>query len=157
MARPGAQEIKNYWVTVDSADASGKRLVMITYLKICASSEEGRLNGMLPLGQAAGFPSLDVPADLISRLNQSFARELSDWRRGQKVMLVAETDPPVKKFRQRDGKPVPYSTCNVIDAALMTVRPRFIPLDSSWESVIEEKRLMQLSIIFSFFENRIAS
>lgn len=139
MARPGTQEIKNNWVTVDSAAASGKRLVMITYLKICASEEEGQLNGMLPLGQAAGFPSLDVPADLISRLNRSFARELSDWRRGQKVMLIAETDPPVKKFRQRDGKPVPYSTCNVIDAALMTVSPRFIPLDSSWEGVIEEK------------------
>ncbi|WP_313385360.1 DUF1173 family protein [Pantoea sp.] len=93
----------------------------------------------MPLGQAAGFPALDVPADLISRLNRSFARELGDWRRGQKVMLIAETDPPVKKFRQRDGKPVPYSTCRVIDAALMTVSARFIPLDSSWEGVIEEK------------------
>ncbi|MDU5190070.1 MAG: DUF1173 family protein [Mixta calida] len=139
MARPGTQGIKNNWATVDAAAASNRRLVMITCLKTCAREEEGHLSGTLPLGQAAGFPALDVPADLISRLNRSFARELGDWRRGQKVMLIAETDPPVKKFRQRDGKPVPYSTCRVIDAALMTVSARFIPLDSSWEGVIEEK------------------
>ncbi|OJH81839.1 hypothetical protein ASJ78_04763 [Serratia marcescens] len=78
---------------------------MITSLKPCKTEEEGSLNGTLPLAEAAGFPSLDVPADLISRLNRSFSRELGDWRRGQKVMLIAETDPPVKKFRQRDGKP----------------------------------------------------
>lgn len=139
MARPGTQEIRNNWATIDSAAASNKRLVMITCLKSCKNEEEGNLNGTLPLAEAAGFPSLDVPADLISRLNRSFSRELGDWRRGQKVMLIAETDPPVKKFRQRDGKPVPYNTCRVIDAALMTISPRFIPLDSSWEGVIEEK------------------
>ncbi|BEM46486.1 hypothetical protein SME13J_51050 (plasmid) [Serratia marcescens] len=139
MARPGTQEIRNNWATIDAAAASKKRLVMITSLKPCKTEEEGSLNGTLPLAEAAGFPSLDVPADLISRLNRSFSPELGDWRRGQKVMLIAETDPPVKKFRQRDGKPVPYNTCTVIDAALMTVSPRFIPLDSSWEGVIEEK------------------
>jgi len=139
MARPGTQEIKNNWATIDAAASSNKRLIMITYLKPCTNGEGGSLNGTLPLPQAAGFPSLDVPADLIDRLNRSFARELGDWRRGQKVMLIAETDLPVKKFRQRDGKPVPYNTCTVIDAALMTVSPRFISLDSSWEGVIEEK------------------
>lgn len=139
MARPGTQEIKNNWAMIDAAATSNKRLIMITYLKPCTNGEGGSLNGTLPLTLAAGFPSLDVPADLINRLNRSFARELGDWRRGQKVMLIAETEPPVKKFRQRDGKPVPYNTCTVIDAALMTVSPRFIPLDSSLEGVIEEK------------------
>ncbi|MGC0880091.1 DUF1173 family protein [Pantoea agglomerans] len=139
MARPGTQEIRNNWATIDAAAASNKRLIMITSLKTCKTEEEGCLNGTLPLAEAAGFPSLDVQADLISRLNRSFSRELGDWRRGQKVMLIAETDPPVKKFRQRDGKAVPYNTCTVIDAALMTVSSRFIPLDSSWEGVIEEK------------------
>jgi hypothetical protein len=139
MARPGTLEIRNNWATIDAAAASNKRLIMITSLKPCKTEEEGCLNGTLPLAEAAGFPSLDVPADLISRLNRSFSRELGDWRRGQKVMLIAETDPPVKKFRQRDGKAVPYNTCTVIDAALMTVSSRFIPLDSSWEGVIEEK------------------
>lgn len=139
MAKPGTQEIKNNWATVDAAAADSKRLVVITYLTLCTKEGEGQLNGTLPLAQAAGFPTLDVPADLISRLNRSFSRELADWRRGQKVMLIAETDPPVKKFKQRDGKPVPYSTCKIIDAALMTVSPRFIPLDSSWEGVVEEK------------------
>lgn len=139
MARPSTQEIRNNWATIDAAAASNKRLIMITSLKSCKTEEEGCLKGTLPLAEAAGFPSLDVSADLISRLNRSFSRELGDWRRGQKVMLIAETDPPVKKFRQRDGKPVPYNTCTVIDAALMTVSSRFIPLDSSWEGVIEEK------------------
>jgi len=139
MARPGTQEIKNNWATIDAAASSNKRLIMITYLKPCPNGEGGSLSGTLPLTQAAGFPSLDVPVDLIGRLNRSFTHELGDWRRGQKVMLIAETEPPVKKFRQRDGKPVPYNTCTVIDAALMTVSPRFIPLDSSLESIIEEK------------------
>lgn len=139
MAKPGTQGMKNNWAVVNGAEKSGKRLVMISYLNISSREEDRNLNGSLSLALSAGFPYLDIPSDLIARLNRSFSRELGDWRRGQKVMLIAETDPPIKKFKQREGKTVPYNICTVIDAALMTVSDRFIPLDSSWEGVIEEK------------------
>ncbi|MBD8145421.1 DUF1173 family protein [Pantoea agglomerans] len=139
MAKPGSQAMKNNWAVINGAEKSAKRLILISYLNSSAREENRNLNGSLPLALSAGFPYLDLPSDLIDRVNRSFSREISDWRRGKKVMLIAETEPPVKKFKQRDGKTVPYNICTVIDAALMTVSDRFIPLDSSWEGVIEEK------------------
>lgn len=139
LAKPGSQAMKNNWAVVDGAEKSAKRLVLISCLDSSVREEQRNLKGSLPLILSAGFPYLVLPSDSINRLERSFSRELSDWRRGKKVMLIAETDPPVKKFKQLNGKTIPYNTCTVIDAALMTVSDRFIPLDSSWEGVIEEK------------------
>jgi len=54
-------------------------------------------------------------------------------------MVIAETEPPETSFRHIDGRNRPSSCSAVIDVALMTVSPRFIPLDSGYESAVEEK------------------
>ncbi|MFL6615737.1 MAG: SDR family NAD(P)-dependent oxidoreductase [Pantoea agglomerans] len=53
--------------------------------------------------------------------------------------VIAETEPPATSFRHIDGRNRPSSSSTVIDVALMTVSPRFIPLDSSYEEAVEEK------------------
>lgn len=93
----------------------------------------------LPLGLFFGFPNLMLPEDARLRLERSFGRELGDWRRGMKVMVIAETEPPETTFRHVDGRNRPSSCSTVIDVALMTVSPRFIPLDSGYEGMVEDR------------------
>jgi len=102
-------------------------------------SAEARLQTTLPLGLFSGFPDLVLPEDVRLRLERSFVRELGDWRRGMKVVVIAETEPPETTFRHTDGRNRPLSCSTVIDVALMTVSPRFIPLDSGYEAAVEEK------------------
>lgn len=82
---------------------------------------------------------LTLPQDVRERLSRSFSRELADWRRGAKVIVICEAEPPETTFVRKDGRNVPRITCRIIDAALMTVSPRFIPLDSRYEGEVEEK------------------
>lgn len=49
------------------------------------------------------------------------------------------TEPPETVFIRRDGRNVPRSSCRVIDAALMTVSTRYIPLDSRYEEMVEAR------------------
>ncbi|WP_336717983.1 DUF1173 family protein, partial [Pantoea ananatis] len=93
----------------------------------------------LPLGLFFGFPDLVLPEDARLRLERSFGRELGDWRRGMKVVVIAETEPPETAFRHVDVRNRPFSCSTFIDVALMTVSPRFIPLDSGYEGLVEEK------------------
>lgn len=57
-----------------------------------------------PLGLFSGFPDLVLPEDDSYRLERSFSRELGDCRRGMKVVIIAETEPPETFFRQTDGR-----------------------------------------------------
>ncbi|MEN4832596.1 hypothetical protein [Pantoea vagans] len=94
---------------------------MATYHRFCAGwseAGEARRKTILPLGLFSGFPDLVLPEDVRHRLEQSFSRELSDWRRGMKVMIIAETEPPETSFRQTDGRNRPSSCSTVTDVAL---------------------------------------
>ncbi|MCW0345895.1 hypothetical protein NB703_003988 [Pantoea ananatis] len=117
------------WRNLNEAIRKQRRLILVSILASWSPEREARLDETLPLGFFAGFPDLLLPDDVLQRLKRSFSRELGDWRRGAKVVVIAETDPPEKKF----------SSGTVIDVALMTVSERFIPLDSGYEKVVEEK------------------
>ncbi|WP_238493694.1 DUF1173 family protein [Pantoea ananatis] len=80
-----------------------------------------------------------LPEDVRLRLERSFGRELGNWRRGMKVVVIAETEPPETTFRHVDGRNRPSSCSTVIDVALMSVSPRFIPLDSGYEGMVEDR------------------
>ncbi len=121
------------------AEKNKRRLIVVSVLAGWSEAGEARLQAMLPLGLFSGFPDLVMPEDVRHRLERSFSRELGDWRRGMKVMVIAETEPPETSFRHIDGRNRPSSRSAVIDVALMTVSPRFIPLDSGYESAVEEK------------------
>ncbi|WP_241689642.1 hypothetical protein [Pantoea agglomerans] len=65
---------------------------------------EARFQAMLPLGLFSGFPDLVMPENVRHRLERSFSRELGDWRRGMKFVVIAETEPPETSFRNVDGR-----------------------------------------------------
>lgn len=116
-----------------------RRLIVISQLASCTDAAEERLKKALPLGFFAGIPELLLPEDVLARLQRSYDRELRDWRSGKRVIVICECEPPETTFIRKDGKNLPNRHSTVIDVALMTVSPRFIPLDSSYEGVIEEK------------------
>ncbi|NKE96871.1 DUF1173 domain-containing protein (plasmid) [Pantoea agglomerans] len=139
MALKGTQQVIANREHLRAAEKSKRRLIVVSMLAGWSEAGEARLQAMLPLGLFSGFPDLVMPEDVRLRLERSFSRELSDWRRGMKVMVIAETEPPETSFRHIDGRNRPSSCSTVIDVALMTVSPRFIPLDSGYESAVEEK------------------
>ncbi|MBW1216267.1 DUF1173 family protein [Pantoea allii] len=139
MAMKGTQQVIANREHLRSAEKNKRRLIVVSMLAGWSEAAEARLKTMLPLGLFSGFPDLVMPEDVRLRLERSFSRELSDWRRGMKVMVITETEQPETSFRHIDGRNRPSSCSTVIDVALMTVSPRFIPLDSSYESAVEEK------------------
>lgn len=122
------------------ANANNQRLILISTLASWTEEREERSKSSIVLGMFGGFPNLIVTEDVWERCEKSFRRELAAWRRNEgKIIVVAETEPPVKSFTVTDEKSRPEITANAIDIALMVVSPRFIPLDSSHEATIEKK------------------
>lgn len=136
--KDSAQAVQNRHVARDAGSKS-RRLILISQLAAWSDAADARLESTLPLGLFAGFPALQLPDDVRARLARSFSRELGDWRRGARVMVICETEPPETVFIRRDGQNLPRSSCRIIDAALMTVSPRYIPLDSRYEGMVEAR------------------
>lgn len=125
---------------VRQAGALNKRLILISTLASWTPAAEERSKNSIALGMFGGFPNLSVPEDVRDRCEKSFERELASWRNKKgKIIVIAETQPPVTHFTQQNGKTIPSTSAEVIDMALMVISPRFIPLDSGYEAVIEEK------------------
>nr|WP_275103468.1 DUF1173 family protein [Pantoea agglomerans] len=139
MAMKGSQQVIANREHLRAAEKNKRRLIVVSMLSGWSEAGEARLQAMLPLGLFSGFPDLVMPEDVCHRLERSFSRELGDWRRGMKVMVIAETEPPETSFRKVEGRNLPSSCSTVIDVSLMTVSPRFIPLDSGYEGAVEEK------------------
>ncbi|QHM73989.1 DUF1173 family protein [Mixta intestinalis] len=139
MTTTSSKKVVTNRTTVDEAIKNKKRLVIISSLATYSENAEERLNTTLPLAYFGGFPNLLLTSDVLYRLKTSFHRELKAWRKGKKVILIAESDVPERTFSRVNGKNVPNVSSKVIDVALMTVSPRFIPYDSSYEELIEEK------------------
>jgi len=139
MAMKGTPQVVANREHLRAAGKSKRRLIVVSVLAAWSEAAEARLQSTLPLGLFSGFPDLVLPEDVRLRLERSFGRELGDWRRGMKVVVIAETEPPETTFRHIDGRNRPSSCSTVIDVALMTVSPRFIPLGSGYEGAVEEK------------------
>ena len=139
MAMKGTPQVISNREHLRAAEKNKRRLIVVSVLASWSEAAEERLQHTLPLGLFFGFPDLVLPEDVRLRLERSFCRELGDWRRGMKVVVIVETEPPETTFRHVDGRNRPSSCSTVIDVALMTVSPRLIPLDSGYEAAVEEK------------------
>lgn len=139
MANKGSQQAKDNWQRSRSAEKASRRLIFVSVLASWSERAEERLQYSLPLGLFSGFPELQLPDDVKERLNHSYSRQLGYWRKGGRVIVICETEPPETTFSRVNDRNVPSSSCKVIDIALMMVSPRYIPLDSSFEQLVEER------------------
>ncbi|WP_420704455.1 DUF1173 family protein [Pantoea ananatis] len=139
MAMKGTPQVISNLEHLRAAGKNKRRLIVVSVLAGWNEAAEARLQTTLPLGLFFGFPDLVLPEDVRLRLERSFCRELGDWRWGMRVEIIAEMEPPETTFRHTDGRNRPSSCSTVIDVALMTVSPRFIPLDSGYEGIVEDR------------------
>lgn len=122
------------------ATQCNKRMVAVALLKRDATEGYAEMQaGQLILSSPYGFPALQVSPDVLRACERSFQTELNAWRAGHKVVAIIETEPPVLHFEKRNGRDIPVNEADVIGIALMRVSPRFIPVDSGYEEVIETR------------------
>ena len=125
---------------VRDATQNNKRMVAVALLKRDAIEGYAELlAGHLKLSSPFGFPALRVSPAVLKGCERSFQTELNAWRAGHKVVAIIETEPPVLHFEKRDGRVIPVNEADVIGIALMRVSPRFIPVDSGYEEIIETR------------------
>lgn len=79
----------------------------------------------LPIRDFHGMPFMTIAPSLWRALGHSFSRELDAWKGGARTIVIAYVDPEAPRGKL------------VRQAALMTVSPRFIPVDSGHEMKIE--------------------
>lgn len=136
--KDGPQRARNFAI-LRAAGERNRRLVMVSRLARWSAEAEARLTSELPLGLFSGFPRLILPADVRSRVEAGYVRELAAWRAGGSVIVIAESEPPVTTFTRVNGRSQPSSCAELIDVSLMSVSAAYIPLESYYEGVIEEK------------------
>lgn len=125
---------------VRDAIENNKRMVVVALLKRDSSEGYAEMQaGQLKLSSPYGFPALQVSPAVLRACERCFQTELNAWRAGHKVVAIIETEPPELHFERRDGRNIPYRKADVIGMALMRVSPRFIPVESGYEEVIESR------------------
>ncbi|HCH7473829.1 TPA: DUF1173 family protein [Pseudomonas aeruginosa] len=113
-----------------SAITRDLRLVAISPLARYNPERHSGDIGRLPLSGPFGMPILHLPPAVWATAARKFERELSAWRRGSRVIAIAQVTP-------RKGESL--SQGDVVELALMQVSERWIPVDSDYEGVIEAK------------------
>ncbi|WP_049792243.1 DUF1173 family protein [Pantoea sp. At-9b] len=93
MARKGTPQADENRAAVRRAKEASRLLIFVSLLAGWSEQAEERLLSTLPLGHFAGFPVLTLPEYVHGRLLRSFSRELGHWRRGMKVVVIAQGDP----------------------------------------------------------------
>lgn len=126
---------------VRCATRNNQRMVAVALLKRDAAKGYAEMRaGQLLLSSPLGFPDLKVSPNVLQACERSFRTELEDWQAKHKIVAIIETEPPTLRFEEKEkGKFVPVQEADVIGIALMRVSQRFIPVDSRYEAIIEER------------------
>ncbi|MGJ3351217.1 DUF1173 family protein [Morganella sp. Je.2.23] len=83
------------------------------------------------------MPYLTIDNSRWERSLARFPRDAAWWQHGGKIIAIAVTDVPEERKSAKSNR-VYFSAC-VRQVVLMMVSDRWIPLDSSYEGIIEEK------------------
>lgn len=113
-----------------NASARNLRLVAISPLARYNQERHAGDISRLPLAGPFGMPMLNLSPAVWATASRRFERELAAWKRGSRVIAIAQITPRV-------GSVTPQG--QVVELALMQVSERWIPLDSDYEGVIETR------------------
>ena len=111
----------------DASRRDSRRLVVIAPFAAHSPEREACAMGFLPIKGFHGIPRLRVASDLWKSRRSSFEAEIAAWRQGAPTIAIAQTDPPGRN-----------NCANIVDIALMGVTPRWIPVASGFEAMLEE-------------------
>ncbi|PWK39427.1 DUF1173 family protein [Pseudomonas sp. OV226] len=117
---------------VNNAYQSGLRLVAIGPLARFDPARDEELS-QLRLGAPFGIPRLLLDEATSVSLRRSYANELGAWQRGDKVYAIVQMALQAKNPKSF------ADTADVLSVSLLRLSARFIPLDSSYEGVLEQQ------------------
>lgn len=124
--KASADEARNRARSMDAWEQH-RRLVVVSPLARFDQERHGRL-ARLPTAGPFGMPFLWLPRGAAQSMQHSFGRELGAWRRGERVVAIAQLNP-------REG--ASEGSWEVAEVALMRVTERWIPVASDYEAMIE--------------------
>lgn len=126
---------------VNYACTKNRRLIVISELNEWSSALN--VGNNLPLagttknGPPVGMPYLTIDYSRWKSSLARFPRDVAWWRHGGKIIAIAVTDVPKERKSAKSNRV--YFSASVRQVVLMMVSERWIPLDSSYEGLIEEK------------------
>ena len=127
-AKDSRESSRNQGIALN-ASTRGLRLIAVSPLARYNPERHEGVLVKLPISGPFGMPMLNLPPATWSTTAKHFEREISAWKRGSRVIAIAQIAP-------RQGN---ATTADVVDLALMVVSDRWIPLDSDYEAVIEQR------------------
>jgi len=126
---------------VNYACANSRRLIVISELNewspALTAGNNLPLVGTTKISPPAGMPYLTIDNSRWESSLVRFPRDVTWWQNGGKIIAIAVTDVPEERKSAKSNR-VYFSAC-VRQVVLMMVNDRWIPLDSSYEGIIEEK------------------
>jgi hypothetical protein len=126
---------------VSYACANSRRLIVISELNEWSpsliASNNLPLVGTTKTSPPAGMPYLTIDNSRWESSLARFPRDVAWWQRGGKIIAIAITDVPEERKSAKSNRV--YFSAYVRQVVLMMVSERWIPLDSSYEGIIEEK------------------
>lgn len=126
---------------VNYACANSRRLIVISELNewspALTAGNNLPLVGTTKISPPAGMPYLTIDNSRWESSLVRFPRDVAWWQNGGKIIAIAVTDVPEERKSAKSNR-VYFSAC-VRQVVLMMVSDRWIPLDSSYEGIIEEK------------------
>lgn len=129
---------------VKHSNINKTRLISIGLLKYNSEQSLAELqDGRLILSRPMGFPELKVSKNVLNACERSFSFEISAWREGAKVIAIVESEPTEVSYKIINKKNVRCYSSEVISISLMRTSKRFIPVNSSYEAIIEDKLCLE--------------
>ena len=113
---------------VKSAIKNNRRLLVIAPLAGHTEDREKTAARYLTITGFNGVPRMFLDDEIWSTVARRFKRELSAWRQGRRVIAIVQSDQPTEP-----GK------AQALNVALMVVSDEWIPVESSYEAVIEAR------------------
>ncbi|WP_282876557.1 DUF1173 family protein [Pseudomonas peli] len=130
--RKDAAEKNHNQQVVEEALAKHRRLIAVAPL--AAYNPDAHANPVqLPIDGFHGMPWLKLEEGLWRHIGRRFSDEISAWKKGGRVIAVAHLSVAAPKTGERGPQGL------VHDVGLMYVSERWIPLDSSYEAIIESR------------------
>ncbi|MDR7946657.1 DUF1173 family protein [Achromobacter aegrifaciens] len=111
-----------------STEAMNRRRRLVAIAPLAQYQPGMEAAGRLPIMGFHGIPHLTLSAEDWEVLQRRFMAEVNGWMSGDMVIAIAQTDVPTPAAGSMKAR--------VVDLALMTVTPQWIPVDSGYEAAV---------------------
>ncbi|MFY3590569.1 MULTISPECIES: DUF1173 family protein [Achromobacter] len=111
-----------------STEAMNRRRRLVAVAPLAQYQPGMESAGRLPIMGFHGIPHLTLSAEDWEVLQRRFMAEINGWMSGDMVIAIAQTDVPTPAAGSMKAR--------VVDLALMTVTPQWIPVDSGYEAAV---------------------